>query len=163
MVLSILLRTFYMEKIIEIEIGIGFEDSELISYSYFHIENAITIDILLWNAKKVKITFMDPIFFIDRGSFMTTMFCQESNISPLHFEALNRAYTEIPNDHPCGDECDSLGEAGSGGLHDLRVAVHALLAMRIGSGAGGHQASGRAPVRQRPLGRELRFHEGDFP
>ncbi|CCB91863.1 unknown protein [Waddlia chondrophila 2032/99] len=90
------------KDLIEIDVGVGLSDSELISYFYHKTENKLVIKLQIWDASVVEICCDSPILFVDRGCGETSLFCQKTSDSDMLKRALETNYDKgiIPNNHP---------------------------------------------------------------
>ena len=86
--------------LLEIKVGVGMEDSELISYTYLAEEFKLDVQIRAWNAKIIKISFLQPMMFFFRGNHSLSSFCELISQSSVLKEALTYAYEEVPQVHP---------------------------------------------------------------
>ena len=90
------------EDLVEVDVGVGLSDSELITYEYRKSDDMLKIEIRAWDASKVKIICINPILFIDRGCDAITMLCERLSHSGLLEEALEKNYDKgvVPAEHP---------------------------------------------------------------
>jgi len=84
----------------KIEVGVGLDDAELISYQYEQSKNIGTVKIRTWNAKCIVIHFIGPILLIDRGCQAITAFGERSEQTVFFEEVLKKVYDSIPKNHP---------------------------------------------------------------
>ncbi|MGA8165134.1 MAG: hypothetical protein WB791_08950 [Waddliaceae bacterium] len=92
-----------MDKdLIEIDVGVGLSDSELIAYNYLKRSDKLTVKLQAWDASVIEIYFNNPILFVDRGCGEITMFCEKKSESDLLKNALEENYDKgvVPNNHP---------------------------------------------------------------
>lgn len=92
-----------MDKdLVEIDVGVGLSDSELLSYYYNKCEDQLIIELLAWDESIVQISFNSPILFIDHGCEEVTMFCKKVSESVFLKEVLIKHYDSgvVPNEHP---------------------------------------------------------------
>ena len=87
---------------IEIEVGVGLDDSELISYNYLKHDDELIIKLQAWDESVVEIFCNNPILFFDRGCGETSNFCQKISNSNILEMALKSNYDNgiIPKNHP---------------------------------------------------------------
>jgi len=90
------------KDLIEVDVGVGLSDSELIAYSYRKGDDKLVIELEDWNANVIRIYCKNPLFFIDRGCDAITMFCERTSKSNLLEETLKKNYDggNVPDDHP---------------------------------------------------------------
>lgn len=85
---------------LEIEVGVGMDDSDLISYTYLAEEFKLVVQIQAWDARMIKISFLHPMMFIFRGNHSLCLFCELLSQSSILDEALSLAYEVRPKDYP---------------------------------------------------------------
>ena len=79
-------------NITEIDLDVGLSDCELVYYSFIYSENKLTFQIALWNAKIAEFSFIDPISFLDRGTYNITSLCKNNLKTDLFIQALEKTY-----------------------------------------------------------------------
>ncbi|MFZ0564942.1 MAG: hypothetical protein WAM28_01950 [Chlamydiales bacterium] len=87
------------QKTSKIDLGIGLDDSELASYIFSRKKNELVVEIQAWNLCKVNITFIEPLYFIDRGCQFVTEFCELMSDSPFLEEVLKNNFEQLPQNH----------------------------------------------------------------
>jgi hypothetical protein len=83
---------------IEVEVGIGLADAEIVSYSRDNSD--VTVIVEAWNLSTVKITFNDVIGLLDVGIGDITALCQETEATALMSTAIDRMYEKVPEVTP---------------------------------------------------------------
>lgn len=90
------------KDLIEVDVGVGLNDSELISYNYHKISDNIIIKLRAWDASVVQICCNNPILFVDRGCGEITLFCEKKSSTDLLEITLKKNYDDgkVPDNHP---------------------------------------------------------------
>ncbi len=83
----------------KIKLPVGLDDSEFISYAYTLDSDNLLFTIEAWDARVLKISFKNVIYFVDKSHWTCTL-CELTSHSDLLQEALKSEYIEIPEDHP---------------------------------------------------------------
>ena len=83
---------------IEVEVGIGLADAEIVSYSSDNSD--VTVIVKAWNSSTVKIIFNDVIGVLDVGIGDITALCQETEATSLMSTAIGRMYETVPEETP---------------------------------------------------------------
>ena len=89
---------FRIDMRIEVEVGIGLADAEIVSYSSDNSD--VTVIVKAWNETTVRITFNDVIGFLDVGIGDITALCQETQATSLMLTAIGRMHETVPEVTP---------------------------------------------------------------